>query len=66
MPHCLLRRVCEFDTDLSSNNMVLSNYEGKTNKHLGVIKVDVVVGTTTRLTLFVVVPAKVNFNLLLD
>lgn len=45
--------------------MVLSNYMGKTSKCLGVIQVDVVVGTTTRPMLFVVVPTKANYNLLL-
>lgn len=42
--------------------MVVSNYEGKT---LGFLQVDMVVGTTTRPTLFVVVPTKANYNLLL-
>lgn len=28
MPHSLLKRIGKYDTDLKSNNMVLSNYEG--------------------------------------
>ena len=45
--------------------MVLSNYEGKTNNIMGVVQVDLVVGTTTRSTLFMVIDSKANFNLLL-
>lgn len=39
--------------------------KGKTRKPLGFIQVDVVVGTTTRPTLFVVILTKVIYNLLL-
>lgn len=65
MPHSLLGKIGKFNTDLKPNNMVLSNYKGNTNKPLGVIQVDVVLGTTTRPTLFVVIPTKPNYNLLL-
>ena len=51
--------------DLRQHNMVLSNYEGKTNNIMGVVQVDLVVDTTTRLTLFMVIDSKANFNLLL-
>lgn len=60
-----LKSISKYDTDLKSNNMVLFNYEGNTSRPLGVIQVDVVVGTTTQPTLFVVIPTKVNYNLLL-
>lgn len=66
MPHSLLKRIDMYDTDLESNNMVLFNYEGKTSRLFGVIQVDVVIGTITRPTLFVVIPTKINYNLLLD
>lgn len=66
MPHSLLNKIKKHDTDLKYNNMVLSNYEGNTSRPLGVFQVDVVVGTTTRLTLFGLIPTKVNYNLLLD
>lgn len=33
-PHSLLRRIGKFDTDLRAHNMVLSNYEGKTDHSL--------------------------------
>lgn len=35
--------------------MVLSNYEGKTHRSLGVIQVDLAVGTIVRPTLFMVI-----------
>ena len=66
MPHSFLRKIGKFDIDLRPHNMVLSNYEVKTSKPLGVIHVDIVVGTTSRTTLFVVVPTKTNYNLLLS
>lgn len=66
MPHSLLMRIGKYDTNLKSNNMILSNYEGKTSRPLSVIQVDVVIGTTTRPTLFIVVPTKENYNLLFN
>lgn len=45
--------------------MVLSDYEGKPRKALGVNQVDIVVGTIVRPTLFMVIPSKENYNLLL-
>lgn len=45
--------------------MVISNYEGKTSNSLGVIEVNVSVGIVTRLTLFVVIASKENYNLML-
>lgn len=65
MLHSLLKRIIKYDTDLKSNNMILSNFEGKTSKPLGIIQVDVVIGTITQPTLFVVIPTEVNYNLLL-
>lgn len=62
MQHSLFKTVGRYDTYLKSNNMVLSNYEGTTSAPLGVIQVDVVVGIITRLTLFVVIPTKANYN----
>jgi len=54
-----------FDTDVKPHNMVLSNYEGKIGKTLGVIQVDLTVGSITRPTMFMVIPAKASYNLLL-
>lgn len=65
MPHSLFRKIGKFNTDLRTHNMVLSNYEGKTDHSLGEIQMDLVVGTTVRPILFMVIPYKVNYNLLL-
>ena len=45
--------------------MVLSNYEGKIVHTLGVIQVDLTVGTITRLTMFMVIALKANYNMFL-
>lgn len=65
IPYTLFKKMGKGDDDLRQHNMVLSNYEGKTNNILGVVQVDLVVGTTTRSTLFMVINSKVNLNLLL-
>ncbi|CAJ2679325.1 unnamed protein product [Trifolium pratense] len=54
-----------YDTDLHSHNVVLANYEGKTGHSLGAVQLEVRVGSTVRKTLFMVIAAKPNYNLLL-
>ena len=66
MPYTLFKKMGKCGTDLQPHNMVLSNYEGKTNNILGLFQVELVVGTTTRSTLFMVNNSKENFNLLLE
>lgn len=65
IPYFLLNKMGKFGTSLRPHNMVLSNYEGKTSKVLGVIQVDIFVWTMIRPTLFVVIYSKENYNLLL-
>lgn len=65
MPHSLLSKMGKFDTDLKPPSMVLSKYKGKTDHSLGEIQVDLAVRTTIRPTLFMVVPSKDNYNMLL-
>lgn len=65
MPQSLLKRIGKCDADLKHHNIVLSNYEGKTGFSLGALQVSLTVGFVTRPTLFIVVPSKANFNLLL-
>ena len=65
MPYTLFKKMGKCDADLRQHNMVLSNYEGKTSNILGVIQVELVVGTTTRSMLFMVINSRVNFNMLL-
>ncbi|XP_050876769.1 uncharacterized protein LOC127080502 [Lathyrus oleraceus] len=65
MSHTLFKKMGKGDEDLRQHNMVLSNYEGKTSNIMGVVQVDLTVGTTTHSTLFMVIDSKANFNLLL-
>ncbi|WJX12400.1 hypothetical protein P8452_02908 [Trifolium repens] len=65
MPEFLLRKIGKYLVDLHPHNIVLSNYEGETGFSLGAIQLDVVVGSTIRPTLFLVVASKANYNLLL-
>lgn len=58
--HYLLKKIVIYDTDMIPNNMVLSNYEAKTSKALGVIQVNIIVGIITRPTLFVVITTNAN------
>lgn len=65
MPYTLFEKMGKSDEDLWQHNMVLSNYEGKSRNIMGVVQVDLAMGTTTRSTLFMVIDSKANFNLLL-
>jgi len=65
MPESLLKRIGKTDKDLKPHNVVLSNYEGKPDHSFGDLQVSLTVGTIVRTTLFLVVPSKANFNLLL-
>jgi hypothetical protein len=65
MPEFLLSKIGKFSSDLHPHNIVLSNYEGETGFSLGAIQVEIVVGSTVRSTLFLVVASKANYNLLL-
>lgn len=65
MSHFMLQKVGKFDTGQKPHNMVLSNYEGKIERTLGVIQVDLKIGTITRTTMFMVIASKSNYNMLL-
>lgn len=65
MPNFLLGKIGKFDTNLRPLNIVLSNYEGKIGKTMGVIQVNVIVGFITRPTVLTVIAPKANYNLLL-
>ncbi|XP_050892551.1 uncharacterized protein LOC127098090 [Lathyrus oleraceus] len=64
MQHHILKKIGKYDTDVRSNNIVLSDYGGKTKSTMGVIMVNVTVGSITRPTLFTVIDAKPSYNLL--
>lgn len=61
----MLRKIGKYDTDVKSHNMVLNNYDGKVGSSLGVIQVELIVGTVTRSTMFIIMETKANYNLLL-
>jgi len=65
MPQSLLKKIGKCDADLKPHNIVFSNYEEKIGFSLGALQVNLTVGSVTRSTLFMVVPSKANFNLLL-
>jgi len=65
MHQSLLKKIGKCGTELKPNNICLSNYEGKAGILLGAPQVNLILGSITRPTLFVVVPPKANFNLLL-
>jgi hypothetical protein len=65
MPHFMLKKIGKDDSDAKPHNMVLSNYEGKVGTTMGVIQVNLTVGTITRPTMFMVIASRANYNLLL-
>ncbi|XP_050896170.1 uncharacterized protein LOC127102892 [Lathyrus oleraceus] len=65
MPYFMLKRIGKDDSDAKPHNMVLSNYEGKVGTTMGVIQVNLTVGTITRPTMFMVIASRANYNLLL-
>jgi len=64
LPQSLLKKIGLSESDLKPNNVVLSNYKGKSGSSFGAIEVDLVVGTVKRSTFFLVVASKANYNLL--
>jgi len=65
LPQSFLKKIGLFDSDLKPHNVVLTNYEGTTGNFLGAVEVDLVVGSISQTTMFMVVPSKENFNVLL-
>jgi len=65
MPLSLLKRIGKSDKELKPHNIILSNCEGKAGHSLDALQVNLNVGTVVRSTLFMVVPSKANFNLVL-
>lgn len=65
MPYFMLKRIGKYDTDTKPHDMVLSNYKGKVGTTMGVIQVDLIVGTIIRPIMLMVIASKANYNLLL-
>ena len=62
----MLRKLGKGDEDIKPNPMILSNYEGGIGTTMGVIQLDLKVGTVVRPTMFMVISAKPNYNFLLE
>jgi hypothetical protein len=65
LPQSFLGKIELVDSDLKPHNVILINYEGTTGNSLGAVEVDLIVGSVSRTTMFMVVPSKANFNVLL-
>jgi hypothetical protein len=65
LPQSFLRKIGLVDSNLKPHNVILTNYEGTTGNSLGVVEVDLIVGSVNRTTMFMVVPSKANFNVVL-
>jgi hypothetical protein len=65
LPQSFLGKIGLVDSDLKPHNIVLTNYEGTTGNSLGAVEVDLIVRSVSRTTTFIVVPSKVNFDVLL-
>jgi len=61
----ILSKIGLVDSDLKPHNVVLTNYEGMNGNSLCVVEVELIVGSVSRTTMFMVVPSKANFNVLL-
>jgi len=65
LPQSVLKKIGIADSNLKPHNVVLSYYEGTSGNSLGAVEVDLMVGSINRTTMFMVVPSKANFNVLL-
>ena len=65
IPQFMLEKLGKRYADIKPHNMVLSNYEGCIGTTMGVIQLDLKVGSILRPTMFRVISAKPNYNLLL-
>lgn len=65
LPQSFLGKIGLFDSDLKPHNVIVMNYEGTPANSMGAVEVDMVVGSVSITTMFMVVPSKANFNVLL-
>ena len=65
LPLRTLEKLGKSKEELKDTNMVVTNYHDKANLGKGVILLNVKVGMVERSTLFVVIPSKSSYNLLL-
>jgi len=52
LPQSFLKKIGIVDSDFKPHNVVLFNYEGTSGHSLGVVKVDLMVGSVNRMTMF--------------
>ena len=65
LPQSFLSKIGLGDSDLKPHNVVLTNYEGTTGNSLVAVEMELIVGSVSRTTMFMVVLSKANFNVLL-
>ncbi|MCH79702.1 hypothetical protein A2U01_0000456 [Trifolium medium] len=65
MPESFLLKIDKSEKDLMDHNIVITDFNGNSAKSMGIIVVKLKVGSVTRSTVFIVVPSKANYNLLL-
>jgi len=65
LPQYFLKKIGLFDSDLKPHDVILTNYEGTTGNSIRAVEVDLIVGSVSRTTMFMVVPSRANFNVLL-
>lgn len=65
MPRTMFKTLGKDQSDLIPIDMVIIDFSGKTSPSDGVIMLNIQVGTVERMTLFMIVPARSSYNLLL-
>ena len=65
MPKIVFKKLGKSESDLIPTNMVVTDFNGRTSPSDGVTMLTIQVGTIKRPTLFVVVPSRASYNLLL-
>lgn len=61
----VMENIRKADEDSVPHNLLITNFNGKSSKSKGIITINIQVDTITQNTMFVVVPSKANFKLLL-
>lgn len=65
MPQAMFKKLGKDQPDLIPTDMVVTDFSGKTFLSDGVIMLNIQVGTVKRMTLFLIMPAKSSYNLIL-
>ncbi|XP_072074838.1 uncharacterized protein [Arachis hypogaea] len=65
MPERMMRRLGKTEKELIKSSIGVTDFNGRTSSVRGVVLLSIEIGSVNRPTLFVVVPSKAGFNLLL-